>query len=265
MKRTFDFLGVQTFYSIQGSGETVVLLHGFGEDSKIWNNLTPGLSDYQLIIPDLPGSGLSEPLDLSNASMSGYAAFVESILRGENIESVHLIGHSMGGYIAMEFASRYPDKLKSVTLFHSSAFADDAEKIETRRKAIDFIESHGVSAFLKTSIPNLFKEPELHNATIAKLVDDGRSFLTSTLVHYYQAMIGRNDHSGLLSALNIPVLFIIGEFDKAVPLKISLKQSYLPAISYVHILRNSAHMGMCEEPDKISLITNDFLKGIGKG
>lgn len=265
MKKSISFNGAQTFYTIQGSGIPVLLLHGFGEDSSVWENLASHLVDYKLIIPNLPGSGPSEDLVQKTVSMSDYVAWIALILKQENIDAVHFVGHSMGGYIAMEFANRHKDKLGSLTLFHSSAFADDEEKKETRRKSIVFIESHGASAFLTTSIPPLFKDPGLHGAEINKLIEKGNSFSSNTLVQYYKAMIERKDHASLLSTMNFPVLFIIGEHDKAVPLNISLKQCYLPAISFVHILRKSAHMSMFEEPGEIAIIVNDFLKAVTIG
>ena len=264
MKKSISFHGIETFYSVTGNGFPVLLLHGFGESSNIWNILTPALHAYKLILPDLPGSGYSEALPQENVSMSDYASCVEAIMQQENIDKIHFIGHSMGGYIAMEFANRHADMLASLTLFHSSAYADDEAKIETRIKAIDFITSHGAEAFLKTSLPGLFKEPEKHYEDLVRLIKEGGSFSGQSLVQYYRAMIGRKDHSGLLSTLGVPALFIIGEHDTAVPFKISLKQCYLPSISFVHILRSSAHMGMYEETEKITLIVNDFLKEVTK-
>lgn len=262
MKKSINYKGAEVFYTVKGKGEPVLLLHGFGENSSIWAGLADGLSDYLLILPDLPGSGSSSELNQQKVAMSDYASCMAAILQEEKIDDVHFIGHSMGGYVAMEFANIYPDKLKSLCLFHSSAFADDEEKIATRRKSIEFINSHGSAAFLRTSIPALFQDADLHKDAIAGLVEAGGSFLPKTLVQYYEAMITRNDHAGLLSILNFPVLFMIGEHDKAVPLDISLKQCYLPAISFVHILRNSAHMGMCEEADRVILKVNEFLKEV---
>ena len=265
MKKTIQSGGAKIFYTKKGNGPAVMFLHGFGEDSSIWKNIEQNFSDYLLIIPDLPGSGESALLDQEKVTLSDFADCMADILAIEKIDCVHFIGHSMGGYIAMEFASRYPDKLNSICLFHSGAHADDPEKIETRRKGIKFIKTNGVSAFLKTSIPGLFKDAEKQKETIDRLIDDAGKFSSRSLIQYYEAMIARKDHSLLLSSLKIPVQFIIGEHDKAIPFEISLKQCYRPPISFVHILRSSAHMGMYEEPDKITPMLLDFLKEVTKG
>ena len=86
---------------------------------------------------------------------------------------LQLIGHSMGGYITLAFAEKYPELLNAFGLFHSTAYADDDAKKETRRKGIEFIKNKGVSAFLKNTTPNLFSEktkkenPQL----VEKLID----------------------------------------------------------------------------------------------
>lgn len=104
-----------------------MLIHGFGEDAAIWNNQTEYLKDkFQLIIPDLPGSGKSEMTD--DMSMEGMAEVIHSIIRQEDIDACTVIGHSMGGYITLAFAEKYPDYLSAFGLFHSTAYADSDEK-----------------------------------------------------------------------------------------------------------------------------------------
>lgn len=265
MKKSIQYEGVEMFYRVEGNGEPVLLLHGFGEDSNIWDLVLPDLHKYQVILPDLPGSGTSQTIPRGKVSLSDFAICLANILDQEKIDQVHLIGHSMGGYIAMEFAYMYPGKLRSLGLCHSSAYADNAEKIDTRKKAIEFIKTNGVRAFLKTSIPGLFKDPEKQSGIVGELLAKGENFSDRALIQYYEAMIGRKDLSSILPSLKFPILFIIGEHDKAIPISLSLKQCYLAPVSFVHILRSSAHMGMCEEPDKITIILNKFLNQVTRG
>src|SRR5687768_14314526 len=156
MNKELLYEGSKIFYRILGSGKSVVLLHGFGEDSNIWKNQVEFLKDkFQLIIPDLPGSGPST-MDNGPWTMDRFAGVLKSILEKESIKECVLIGHSMGGYITLAFAEKYPGFLRAFGLFHSSAFADNEEKKATRRKGIEFIQKHGSKAFLETVIPNLF-------------------------------------------------------------------------------------------------------------
>ena len=260
--KTFTYQSSKIFYRITGKGKPVVLIHGFGEDGDIWQHQIEFLKDdFQLIIPDLPGSGRSEMTE--NMSIEGMAETVKAILVEEKIEQCIMLGHSMGGYITLSFVEKYPHLLSSFGLVHSSAFADSEEKKATRLKSIEFIRKHGAYEFLKPSIQGLFGEywSKSHQPEIDALVEKSKSFTPEALVRYYQAMIARHDKTEVLKNFLHPVLFIIGIHDNAVPFAQSMKQSYLPDQSYIHILRNSAHMGMWEQPDKVNTALSAFLRG----
>ena len=226
------------------------------------------------IVPDLPGSGKSEMID--NMSMEGMAEVLKIILDkeiselsessqtpsfGGGLGEVSLIGHSMGGYITLAFAEKYEGLLHSFGLFHSTAFADTEEKIAARRKGIEFIKEHGAFEFLKTSVPNLFAQrskdefPELIDQFIQSL----NNFSPESLVSYYESMIKRPDRTAVLKNTKLPVLFIMGEHDTAVPLQDGLKLCHLPEKSYFHVLHQSGHMGMLEETEKSNRLLEEFL------
>ena len=265
--KTIIYQNKNIFYRITGEGKTVVFIHGFGEDGEIWNNQVNFLKEhFKLIIPDIPGSGKSELVP--NATIETYAEIIKIILDTEAQDASSevgalstLIGHSMGGYITLAFAEKYPQYLDSFGLFHSTAFADSEEKKQVRAKAIDFINEKGVDLFLKTSTPGLFTPAfaDAHPEKIAGLIEDGKSFTAAALVQYYQAMIARPDRTFVFNNFTKPVLYIIGEHDNAIPLQSSLQQCYMPAQSHVYILEKSAHMGMWEETEKANQILLDFL------
>ena len=252
------------FYRVEGAGSPVVLLHGFGEDANIWNRQLDKLEQNNLlIIPDLPGSGQSEMLD-GNCTLEDYAevirAIVDKEIKGKK-SLFAMIGHSMGGYITLAFAEKYPELLSAFGLFHSSAYADSEEKVQTRKKAIEFIKKNGTGEFLKTSVPGLFSEktqqerPEL----VEELLTLANKISPEALIQYYEAMIMRPDRTNVLKSFPKPVLFIIGKHDTAVPMKDSLEQSHLPDISYVHILEHSGHEGMWEQEELSSGFLEEFL------
>src|SRR5438309_1230925 len=135
------------FYREEGEGPAVVLLHGFAEEGRIWKKQFGFFSGYRLLIPDLPGSGGSEGTE--DMTMEGLARSIHDFLEQLSVKKSILIGHSMGGYITLAFAEKYPEQLCGFGLFHSTAFADSEEKKETRRKGIRFIEEHGAYEFLK--------------------------------------------------------------------------------------------------------------------
>lgn len=263
--KNFNYQSSNIFYRIKGSGKQVILLHGFGEDGSIWDKQADFLKDHcQLIIPDLPGSGNSELI--ADMSIEGMAALTQMIISNELPSSdaqVTVIGHSMGGYITLAIAEKYPYLLNSFGLIHSSAFADDDTKKATRAKAIEFIEINGAYPFLKTSIPGLFDDnwSATHFSEIGTLIEKAKQFTPEALTKYYQAMIARPDRTAVLKDFPHPILFIIGLHDKAVPFEQSMRQTPLLNFGYLHILRNSAHMGMWEEPNQVNAAILAFLQG----
>lgn len=271
-EKSFQYNGSTIYYRITGQGKPVIFLHGFGEDGTVWERQITALqNNYRLIIPDIPGSGKSE--FMANANIETYAEIIKELVNiehsqvssnGSDLKEFSLIGHSMGGYIALAFAEKYPKYLNSLGLFHSSAFADVEEKKVTRKKAIEFIHEKGGAAFLKTSIPGLFNEAfsAENESVILSLISKAKNFTDDALVQYYEAMIARPDRINILKNFPKPVLFIMGEHDKAVPLQSSLEQCYLPAISHVHILENAAHMGMYEQTAKANLALMNFLSQV---
>lgn len=261
MLKNFQYLSSTISYSIFGKGKPVMLLHGFGEDSAIWQKQIEALKDkFLIIIPDLPGSGNSEFLQKENVQLDDYAALIKEILLQEEIEKFTLIGHSMGGYITMAFAEKYPEFLTAFGLFHSTATADDDEKIATRKKAIEFIQQNGSQAFLKTIIPGLFMDAGASAGAIKQLIEKAVYFKKEALVQYYRAMINRPDRTAILKNASVPVLFIIGVHDKVVPFNVIMQQTHLPQISFIHILQQAAHMGMLEETENANKILTDFLE-----
>ena len=249
-------------YRVIGNGAAVMLIHGFAEDNSIWNDISAALSEnYQLILPNIPGSGGSPAMTIQH-SIDDYAAAMLAILQEEQLANVVVIGHSMGGYIALAMAEKKPSTIKALGLIHSSAYADDALKIATRQKAISFLQENGSQAFLKTSLPGLFADPLQHKKSIDNLLQKAENCSCDTLIQYYEAMIKRPDRTELLVTAKFPVLFVMGFEDKAVPFSHSLQQSHLPPIGHISILRGSAHMGMIEDPAKSLLVLTDFLRAI---
>jgi pimeloyl-ACP methyl ester carboxylesterase len=262
MKKQVSFRGNKIVYHTEGKGQPVLLVHGFGEDGTVWNDLVAFLkASFLLIVPDLPGSGKSELTE--DMSMEGMAAIVKMIADQESAEQTCcIIGHSMGGYITLAFAEKYPEAINGFALFHSTAFADSDEKKETRRKGIGFIKERGAFEFLKTATPNLFAEktrkeqPGLINKQIASL----RYFSSQALIAYYEAMIARPDRTAVLRQAKTPVLFIIGEEDAAIPMADVLRQTHLPEKSWIYILADCGHMGMLEKPVECNQIIRSFLE-----
>lgn len=260
---TITYQDKEIYYRKAGVGSPVMLVHGFGEDGNVWQNLTEELQkDYELVVPDLPGSGKSEMLQ-GERFLTDYAAVLEAIATQEfGKESFTMIGHSMGGYITLAYAEEYKNRLNAFGLFHSSAYADSEEKKDIRRKGIAFIHREGGKAFNEKTVPNMFapQTKETHPELVQDLLNLANNISDAALIQYYEAMIARPDHTTVLKNTALPVLFIIGRHDQAIPMQAMLEQSHIPAHSEVHILEESGHMGMWEEEAKASQMVRRFLE-----
>jgi pimeloyl-ACP methyl ester carboxylesterase len=266
--KIITYQGSPVSYNIIGEGKPVILLHGFAENADVWHYQVDFLKLYfRLIIPDIPGSGKS-PL-IKNANIEIYCEAIKAIVDNELqlnpiYKTVAMIGHSLGGYITLAFAEKYPSLLNSFGLFHSTAFADTEEKKQVRIKAIEFIKTNGAYTFVKTSTPSLFTDEfkNNHSKEIEVLIESSKKNSQEAFIQYYHAMIARPERINVLKTFLKPILFIIGEKDNAVPLQSSLQQCYLSSQSHVHILQKSAHMGMWEEAEKANQILLKFLTSI---
>ncbi len=235
--------------------KAVVLLHGFGEDSSIWNDYAMVLEkEYTVILPEY--SQLSHL-----KTMDDYADFVHSELVEKGVEKCAAIGHSMGGYIALAFAEKYPQMLSGFGLFHSTSFADSDEKKEARNKIIETIKKSGSAVFIRASTPTLYA-PEFvkeHPFIIEKHIEYASQFPPEALIAGMGAIRDRPDRRAVLKALRVPVIFIIGEKDKSVSPADSKSQIMMPKFFSSSILDNVAHMGMVEESEHCLAFLQRFL------
>lgn len=220
--------------------------------------------------PDLPppagGEGTADtqpPLthDANNLSRSSISKVGAGVFPAGEQKGAVVIGHSMGGYVTLAFAEKFPELLNGFGLFHSTAYADPEEKKQGREKTVALIREKGVDAFVKTSIPNLYgpvtreKRPEI----VQEEIERARNFSAETIVNYQMAMMQRPDRTEVLKRSTVPVLFILGKYDTAVPLKDGLEQCSLADLNYIHILENSGHVGMKEEPVESNTILLNYL------
>jgi len=261
MLKTILFRERPAIYEVAGSGLPVMLVHGFTEDRRIWHPLLEGIKENRRwIIPDLPGSGGSAE-NILLITLQDFAEYIRAVADAEGLDKFVLIGHSMGGYIALAFAEKYPERLQGLGLFHSSSYPDSQEKQDARDRNIAFILRNGSRAFVETAIPGLFSDrfKESDPDEIQKLVTRYANFSPATLVQYLKAMKERPATTAVLKKTTIPVLFIMGEEDKAVPIKDGLEQCYIPQISYIHVLTHTAHMGMIENTSICRSYVDRFL------
>jgi len=258
-------ISTDVFASLQyrktGSGPVIVLLHGFPVSSLLWSRVWDNIGNHNTVIaPDLPGSGGST--GIGNLSMELIADGVKAILDAEDISKAIIAGHSMGGYVCMEFADKYPGIVSGVAMVHSIASDDTEEKKETRRKSIALIENGGKEPFVKQMIPNLFspKSSHLHPEWVQEQVKEGLKVPAESLAAFYNAMINRKNHTETLSKAVFPVLWVAGKDDGVIPLDKVIQQTMLASVNFVKVYEDCGHMGMIEQSERLIDDINEFSK-----
>lgn len=244
----------------KGDGkETLVLLHGFMENLSIWSDLEHHLSEnFSLVKIDLPGHGRSEII-AEVQTMELMAEEVKKVLDDQNLNKVHLLGHSMGGYVSLAFAEKYPDSLKSLTLFFSTYFPDDAEKKEQRIKSYRIIKD-AFAHYARAGIPNLFNpnerdilEGKIETALEVALSTDNLGALASV-----KGMVERTDRKHILENLDAKILVLAGKHDNAVKTEVMIKN--LPDRTNIKsYILDCGHNGHWEKPAICAAIINTEL------
>ena len=247
-----------------GLGRAIVFLHGFLENNDIWKDYTKPLQkEYRVIALELPGHG-SSPEKATGKSIDQMADYVHETIAGLRVEKCMLVGHSMGGYVALALAEKHPEMIQGLCLFNSSALADDDEKKASRDKTIDFIKKNGMEKFSETFVKPLFDESQhdKQKDAIKKHEKIAASIDKDQAAAVLEAMRDRPDRTDVLKNATFPVLFIAGKTDQAVPLEKVVEQVALPENSQAHFIGKSAHMSMYEAQEETITVIEQFADRI---
>lgn len=248
-------------HSISGKGPVIVLLHGFLESGEIWKNFVRKLrGSFQVITIDLPGHGLSENLSPVHF-MDDMAEAVRHVLKSLEVSSCLMVGHSMGGYVTLAYAEKYPRSLRGFVLFHSQAGADSSEARLNRDRTISLVhkDHHG---FIMNFIPDLFDPVNVKKfgKEIENLKELAQKTSKEGIIAALEGMKIRPDRQHVLLQSKVPVLFIIGKNDKRIPMEAIMPQTLLPEHSEMLLLDHVGHMGFIEASGK----TYDVVKGFAE-
>lgn len=247
-------------HEISGNGKKkLVLLHGFMENSEIWNDMESTLSkEFTLIKIDLPGHGKSENYHQIN-TVEFMAEKVKEVVDFLKFDKINLLGHSLGGYVSLAFADKFPEFLESMTLFFSTTLADDEEKKQIRRRSIAVIDEN-FETFVKTSIPNLFSDTE--KDILEGKINLAKSIAKSTNKEGVKAaqlgMAERPDRTEILENLDAKILIIAGKHDNAVKTENLLKVIPDKTNIKTYVL-DCGHNGHWEKPTICAEIINTEL------
>ena len=260
MTKFFDFKGANIHYTDEGNGKTLVFLHGFLCNHRIWKSFIKDLkSKYRVINIDLPGHGKSDSIGYLH-SMELMADVVFELLRSLKVRKSNLIGHSMGGYVALAFLEKYPDNCKSLCLFNSSARSDSPERQADRTRAISVIKKNH-ELYVKTVVPNLFyTEKKPFKRDINTVLGMALETSHQGIVASQEGMKIRANREIIVHFAPCPIHYIIGENDQILKYPEMKQESTLGEKTSHYTVKNGGHMCMYEDKAESFKSLFNFLK-----
>ncbi len=258
--RELDAVGLRLRYLALGEGDSVpvLLLHGFGADLNTWMFTQPALAEgRQVIALDLPGHGGSAK-QLDHADAESLAAIVEHALNTLGIERLHLVGHSMGGGVAISFASREPERVATLTLISSAAlgpeinaaFIDGFVRATRRREAIEALN-------LLVHDPALVSRTMIEDVLRYKRLDGVPEALAAFAEEWFPSGRQRVALSEAVAALKLPIQIIWGREDRIIPVAhAETLASRLP----VHILEQTGHLPHMEKAGEVNRLIKRLIE-----
>lgn len=257
------YKNIGVHYESTGQGGAVVLLHGFLEDLTMWNSISSELSiDHHVIRIDLLGHGATENLGYIH-DMEEQARMVKAVLNELKIKNYTVIGHSMGGYVALALAEMHPEEINGLCLMNSTSLADSMDKRTNRDRAIQAVKKNHRS-FVRIAIPGLFA-PGNRDRFASEIAEATRISLAMSPQGIIGALVGmkiRKDRSNIFRRGEFQKLLVIGEQDPALDQDSLLPQTRYPGVKTV--LFKDGHMSHIENQKELTKTLLEFLKQVNE-
>ncbi|MFD0863398.1 alpha/beta fold hydrolase [Sungkyunkwania multivorans] len=191
---TLFYKSININYTIAGQGDTLVLLHGFLENQSMWDAFIPTLSQNRKVITvDLLGHGKTPCIGYVH-TMEMMADAVFAVLRHEGVETFSVVGHSMGGYVALALAKKIPNMIETLCLLNSTPYTDSEERIKIRKRGIEAAKKN-YGQVVRISVRNLFakKSKILFPGEIEIVVNDALKTPLQGYIAAQEGMMKRSD------------------------------------------------------------------------
>lgn len=253
--------GIELAYEAVGDGLPVVLLHGYPFNRSMWRGQADALSaSYRVITPDLRGHGESEAA--TTATMPEMAADVAALMDELHIERATLGGLSMGGYVALAFYQRFPERVRALVLADTKAQGDTPEAREVREQQALKATREGMQPIADAMLPKLLA-PETLAAqpnTVARV----REMILSTkpvgAAAAQRGMAAREDRTELLSRIKVPTLILVGSEDAITPPDVAAELHRSIRGSRLEIINGAGHVSNLERPAEFTNALKHFLE-----
>ena len=259
MSYFITYKNAKIHFTDEGTGEIILLLHGFLENATMWDDLSYQLiKTHRVVCVDLLGHGKSESLGYIH-TMETMADALFSVLQHLKIERVTIIGHSMGGYVALALSEIFHGTILGLVLFHSTSFADSVERKKDRERVIRLVQ-RGKSVYIKSVIPSLFAEEFRigHKDLIQQLIHTANTYSDQGIIANIRGMMGRVDRSNVLANGEFPKLIVHGELDSVISTADAEKQAQLNQNITLEKIPSVGHMGHLEAKERTLSVLKDF-------
>ena len=250
---TFNFKKSKISYATLGTGNAIILLHGFLENKSMWNAFVPELSkNNQVIIIDLLGHGQSECLGYVH-TMETQAEMVFALIKELKIKKASFVGHSMGGYIALAFAEMYPKMVVNMVLLNSTSYKDNKERKANRDRAIKAVKQNYTN-FVQLSIGNLFskKNREILITEIENVKADALKTPLQGIIAALEGMKVRKDRFFILQEVKFSITLILGKQDPVLNYDENILQVVNTKVKLVSF--NDGHMSWIENREELMML-----------
>ncbi len=239
---------------------TLVLIHGFPLDSRMWARQGAALeaAGYRVLTPDLPGFGQSAPWPRQHCSLDAFADEIHRCLEAYAGGPAVVGGLSMGGYVLLALLRRHRQAVRAAIFMDTHPAADTPSSRQKRWQLIDAVAAQGVRAVAEAMLPRLLSATagaEVRQAAMALMLAQDPQGVIGAL----EAMARRPDQTDLLPTLSLPVLLIAGEQDASTPPAVmAAMRDKIPGSRLVEIPR-AGHLSNLEAPEEVNAALLHFL------
>ncbi len=248
-------------YEENGQGIPLLLIHGFPHDHTLWEPQLNGLHDVaRVIAPDLRGFGLVEEVP-HVMTMDDYAADLKALLDELGIEKAVIGGLSMGGYVALAFAARYPEAVQGLILCNTRAVGDNEQAREGRHATAQKALDEGMDGIAEGMLPKMISEKSaLAHADLSMFVHNLMARQSPEAVAAAaRGMAIRQDRTPMLSTIKVPTLVITGSADTLIPPAESEAMAAKIPGSELVVIPDVAHLSNLEDPEAFNRAVRHFL------
>lgn len=242
----------QFHYRDVGVGHLVLFVHGFPLDGTMWlEQIEHAVASARCIAPDLRGFGLSDPSTSPALTMERHADDLASLLDVLEVDVVDFVGHSMGGYVALVFAERYPKRIRTLAMVNSKSTADDDQAKAGRDMAAIKAVIQGRAALGRDMADGLLADgasPWL-KARVETMVEGTRA---ETIVAGLEGMKLRTDRTAALASLHAPMAAIVGVEDQSAPVAGAEEMVAVAPSGELTVIPGAGHLAPIENPDAVA-------------